>query len=198
MVAQDLARNAAANSLANAGRSNTSTGAAVSVSRESVVPFSAFSRFATATAPITVSHTGTSASTSIAFNLPEGESLSTALDAIDRTMLRIHVPAAIRGGTYGSARLFQQNTSSEPLLLLASFAAIYVVLGILYESFSHPLTILSTLPSAGVGALLALMLCGQDLSVIALIGIILLMGIVKKNAIMMIDFALEAERREGL
>jgi multidrug efflux pump len=143
------ARNAASNSLANAGRGNTSTGSAVSVARESVVPFSAFSHFATGTTPVSVNHTGTSASTSIAFNLPENESLSTALAAIDRTMNQIHVPATIRGGSYGTARLFQQNTSSEPLLLLAAFAAIYVVLGILYESYSHPLTILSTLPSAG-------------------------------------------------
>ncbi len=197
-VAQDSARNAASNSLANAGRGNTSTGAAVSVSREAVVPFSAFSHFSTGTTPLTVNHTGSSASTSIAFNLPEGESLSTALKAIDRTMKQIHVPTSIRGGSYGAARLFQQNTSSEPLLLLASFAAIYVVLGILYESYSHPLTILSTLPSAGVGALLALMATGNEFSLIAFIGILLLIGIVKKNAIMMIDFAIDAQRRQGL
>ncbi len=197
-VAQDTARNAAANSLANAGRGNTSTGAAVSTSREAVVPFSAFSHFATGTTPDTVNHTGTSASTSIAFNLPEGESLSTALAAIDRTMKQLHVPATIRGGSYGTARLFQQNSSSEPLLLLASFAAIYVVLGILYESFSHPLTILSTLPSAGVGALLALMATGNEFSLIAFIGILLLIGIVMKNAIMMVDFAIDAQRLKGL
>jgi multidrug efflux pump len=195
---QDSARNAAANALANAGRGNTSTGAAVSTSREAVVPFSAFSHFVTDTTPLTVNHTGTSASTSIAFNLPEGESLSTGLAAIDRTMRQIHVPTTIRGGSYGTARLFQQNTSSEPLLLLASFIAIYVVLGILYESYSHPLTILSTLPSAGVGALLALMVTGNEFSLIAFIGILLLIGIVKKNAIMMIDFAIDAQRRQGL
>jgi multidrug efflux pump len=197
-VAEDSARNAAANSLANAGRSNTSTGAAVSVSREDVVPFSAFSHFSTGVTPLTVNHTGTSASTSIAFNLPEGEALSTALAAIERTMSQIHVPTTIRGGSYGTARLFQQNTSSEPLLLLASFAAIYVVLGILYESYSHPLTILSTLPSAGVGALLALMATGNEFTLIAFIGILLLIGIVKKNAIMMIDFAIDAQRHQGL
>ena len=110
----------------------------------------------------------------------------------------VHVPTTIRGGSYGTARLFQQNTSSEPLLLLASFAAIYVVLGILYESYSHPLTILSTLPSAGVGALLALMATGNEFTLIAFIGILLLIGIVKKNAIMMIDFAIDAQRHQGL
>jgi multidrug efflux pump len=197
-AAQDVARNAAANSLANAGRGNTSTGSAVSVASEAVVPFSAFSRFATGTTPVTVNHTGTSASTSIAFNLPENESLGTGLAAIDRTMKQIHVPTTIRGGSYGTARLFQQNTSSEPLLLLAAFAAIYVVLGILYESYSHPLTILSTLPSAGVGALLALMATGNEFSLIAFLGILLLIGIVKKNAIMMVDFAIDAQRGQGL
>jgi multidrug efflux pump len=197
-AAQDVARNAAANSLANAGRGNTSTGSAVSVAPEAVVPFSAFSHFATGTTPVTVNHTGTSASTSIAFNLPENESLSTGLAAIDRTMKQIHVPTTIRGGSYGTARLFQQNTSSEPLLLLAAFAAIYVVLGILYESYSHPLTILSTLPSAGVGALLALMATGNEFSLIAFLGILLLIGIVKKNAIMMVDFAIDAQRSQGL
>jgi multidrug efflux pump len=197
-VAQDSARNAAANSLANAGRSNTSTGAAVSVAKEAVVPFSAFSHFSTGTTPVTVNHTGTSASTAIAFNLPEGESLSAALAAIAHTMTSLHVPATIQGGSYGTARLFQQNASSQPLLLLAAFAAIYVVLGILYESYLHPLTILSTLFPAGVGALLALMATGTELSLIAFIGILLLIGIVKKNAIMMIDFAIDAQRNQGL
>ena len=170
----------------------------MSTAKEAVVPFSAFSRFSTGTTPVTVNHTGTSASTSIAFNLPEGESLSTALAAIDRTMSSLHVPVTIRGGSYGTARLFQQNTSSWPLLLLGAFAAIYVVLGILYESYLHPLTILSTLPSAGVGALLALLATGTELSLIAFIGILLLIGIVKKNAIMMIDFAIDAQRNQGL
>jgi multidrug efflux pump len=197
-VAQDSARNAAANALANAGRKNTSTGAAVSVAKEAVVPFAAFSHFSTGTTPVSVNHTGTSASTSIAYNLAEGESLSTALAAIKRTMDRIHVPATIQGGSYGTARLFEQSASSQPLLLLAAFAAIYVVLGILYESYSHPLTILSTLPSAGVGALLALLATGNELSLIAFIGILLLIGIVKKNAIMMIDFAIDAQRHQGL
>jgi multidrug efflux pump len=163
-----------------------------------VVPLSAFSHVVTGTTPVTVNHTGTSASTSISFNLPEGESLGTALAAIDATMRRIHVPATIQGGSYGTARLFQQSSSNEPLMLLASFAAIYVVLGILYESYTHPLTILSTLPSAGIGALLALMATGNEFSLIAFIGILLLIGIVKKNAIMMVDFAIEAQRNLGL
>jgi len=193
-VTQDAARNLAANSLANAGRGNTSTGSAVSVSRETVVPFSAFSHFSTSTTPVSVNHTGTSVSTSIAFNLPEGESLSTALAAIDRTVSRIHVPVSIRGGSYGTARLFQQNASSQPLMLAAALLAIYVVLGMLYESYSQPLTIISTLPSAGVGALLALIGTDTEFSLIAFLGILLLIGIVKKNAIMMVDFALDAER----
>ena len=197
-IAQDAARNSASNSLANAGRGNTSTGSAVSVSREAVVPFSAFSHFATGTTAVSVNHTGTSASTSISFNLPEKESLSTALAAIDRTMERIHVPATIHGGSYGTARLFQQNTDNQWILILAALAAVYVVLGILYESYSHPLTIISTLPAAGVGALLALIATGTELSLIAFLGFLLLIGIVKKNAIMMVDFAIDAQRNQGL
>ncbi|HEY3785087.1 MAG TPA: efflux RND transporter permease subunit [Steroidobacteraceae bacterium] len=197
-VAQDAARNLAANSLANAGRGNTSTGSAVSVARETVVPFSAFSHFATGTTAVSVNHTGTSVSTSISFNLPEGEPLGTALAAIERTMNQIHVPVSIHGASYGNARLFQQNASAQPLMLAAALLAIYVVLGMLYESYSQPITILSTLPSAGVGALLALMATGTEFSLIAFLGILLLIGIVKKNAIMMVDFALDAERSLGL
>ncbi|HEY1312717.1 MAG TPA: efflux RND transporter permease subunit, partial [Steroidobacteraceae bacterium] len=197
-VAADLARNLAANSLANAGRGNTSTGSAVSIAAETVVPFAAFSHFSTGTTPVSVNHTGTSVSTSIAFNLPEGESLKTALDAIERKMADIHVPISIIGGTYGTARLFQQSNSNTPLMLVAALVAIYVVLGVLYESYSQPLTILSTLPSAGVGALLALLATGTEFSLIAFLGILLLIGIVKKNAIMMVDFALEAERNLGM
>jgi multidrug efflux pump len=194
----DAARNLAANSLANAGRGNTSTGAALSLKSETVVPLSAFSQLYTSNTAAAVNHTGTSASTSIAFNLPVGEPLSVALAAFDRTMQRIHMPSTIRGGTYGTARIFQQSSSSEPLMLLASFLAIYVVLGILYESFSQPLTILSTLPSAGVGALLALMATGNEFSLIAFLGILLLIGIVKKNAIMMVDVAIDSQRNGGM
>ncbi len=193
-VATDTARNLAANSLANSGRGNTSTGSAVSVASETMVPFSAFSHYVTGSTPVSVNHTGTSVSTAIAFNIPPGEALGTALKAIDRKMQDIHVPVGIRGGTYGTAKLFQQSNSNTPIMLLAALAAIYVVLGMLYESYSQPLTILSTLPSAGVGALLALLGTRTEFSLIAFLGILLLIGIVKKNAIMMVDFALEAER----
>jgi multidrug efflux pump len=197
-IAQDVARNLASNALANAGRGNTSTGSAVSVAKETVVPFSAFSHFETDTTAISVNHTGTSVSTSIAYNLPEGVSLGTAQDAIANKMAEIHTPVSIRGGAYGTARLFQQGIGNAPLLLLAAIVAIYVVLGILYESYSQPLTILSTLPSAGLGALLALLATGTEFSLIAFLGILLLIGIVKKNAIMMVDFALDAERHLGM
>jgi len=197
-VAEDAARNLAANSLANGGGGNTSTGSAVSVTAETLVPFAAFSHFLTSTTPVSVNHTGTSVSTSIAFNLQEGVSIGTALAAIEHKMSEIHVPVGVRGGTYGTANLFQQNNSNTPLMLLAALAAIYVVLGVLYESYAQPLTILSTLPSAGVGALLALMATDTEFSLIAFLGILLLIGIVKKNAIMMVDFALDAERNLGL
>jgi len=197
-VAADVARNATANALANAGRGNTSTGAAISGSLETVVPFAAFSHFATSTTPVSVSHTGTSVSTAIAFNLSKGVSLSQGIDAIERTMARIHMPISIRGSEYGTARLFRQQQSNFLWLLLGAVIAIYVVLGMLYESYAHPLTILSTLPSAGVGALIALLVTGTEFSLIAFLGILLLIGIVKKNAIMMIDFALQAERSLGL
>ena len=197
-VAQDAARNQASNSLANAGRGNTSTGSAVSVATETMVPFSAFSKLSVGTTPVSVNHTGTSVSTSISFNVPDGESLGTAIAAIEKKMSAIHMPVTIQGGTYGTAKLFQQSNSNTPLMLLAALLAIYVVLGVLYESYSQPLTILSTLPSAGVGALLALLATGTEFSLIAFLGILLLIGIVKKNAIMMVDFALDAERTLGM
>jgi multidrug efflux pump len=197
-VASDVARNLAANSLANSGRGNTSTGSAVSLATETVVPFSAFSHFTIGTTPVSVNHTGTSVSTSIAYNLQDGISIGTAQKAIVQKMADIHMPVSIHGGNYGTARLFQQSNDSTPLMLVAALAAIYVVLGVLYESYSQPLTILSTLPSAGVGALLALLATGTEFSLIAFLGILLLIGIVKKNAIMMVDFALEAERKLGM
>jgi multidrug efflux pump len=192
------AHNFAANSLANSGRGNTSTGSALSLQSETVVPLSTFSRFATNTTPVSVNHTGTSVSTSFSFNLPAGEPLSVGLAAINRTMIRIHAPTSVHGAPYGTAKLFQQSASEFPSLLLAAFIAIYVVLGMLYESFSQPLTILSTLPSAGVGALLALLATGNEFTLIAFLGILLLIGIVKKNAIMMVDFAVDAQRNRGL
>jgi multidrug efflux pump len=198
-AAQDVARNAAANSLANAGRGNTSTGSAVSIARETMVPFSAFSHFATGTTPVSVNHTGVSASTSIAFNLPNGVSLDQALAAVQRTMDRIHVPVSIQGSTYGTAQLFQQESSSEPLILLAALIAVYVVLGVLYESYSYPLIIiLPTVFSAALGALLALWITGTELGLVSFLGFLLLVGIIMKNAIMLIDFGVDAERRLGL
>jgi len=162
------------------------------------IPLSGFARWQPANAPLSVNHEGLSAATTISFNLPEGVSLSQASAAIDRTMTALGVPASVRGSFAGTAQVFQQSQSSQLWLMLAAIAAVYIVLGILYESYVHPLTILSTLPSAGTGALLALKLFDTPFSLIALIGILLLIGIVKKNAIMMVDFALEAERTQQL
>ena len=197
-VASDAARNLAANSLANSGRGNTSTGSAVSVAKENVIPLSAFSHFASNTTPTAVTHTGGQISTSFSFNLADGYSLQEALDAIDRTMNEIHVPTTVQGAAYGTARQFRQQQNSQPLMLLAALVAIYVVLGMLYESYRQPLTILSTLPSAGLGAVVGLAATGTEFSLIAFLGILLLIGIVKKNAIMMVDFALDAERNLGM
>ena len=134
----------------------------------------------------------------LSFNLAPGVSLGEAIKAVDRVKGDLHMPASIQGQFQGTAQAFQASLANEPILILAALVTVYIVLGVLYESYIHPITILSTLPSAGVGALLALYLFHTDFNVIALIGIILLIGIVKKNAIMMIDFALEAERKEGM
>ncbi len=162
-----------------------------------MVPLAAFTRYQPRTAPLQVNHQGQFPSVTISFNLPVGVALGTAVDAIKRAETEIQLPASIRGSFQGTAQAFQASLANEPLLILAALLAVYVVLGVLYESLIHPVTIISTLPSAGVGALLALLLFRTELSVIALIGIILLIGIVKKNAILMIDFAIEAERRHG-
>ena len=162
------------------------------------IPLSWFAHWQPANAPLSVNHEGLSAASTISFNLPEGVSLSQASEAIDRTMTAIGVPSSVRGSFAGTAQVFEQSQSSQLWLMLAAIGAVYIVLGILYESYVHPLTILSTLPSAGVGALLALELFDTPFSLIALIGILLLIGIVKKNAIMMVDFALEAERNGQL
>jgi multidrug efflux pump len=163
-----------------------------------MVPLMSFATFGLGTTPLAVNHQGQFVSTTISFNLADGVSLGEASDSITRTMSRIGVPNSIHGGFAGNANAFQQGQSSQPWLILAALLAIYIVLGVLYESYVHPLTILSTLPSAGVGAILALLVCGTQFTVIAFIGVILLIGIVKKNAIMMIDFALEAERQQNL
>ena len=162
-----------------------------------MIPVSTFARWDPGHTPLGVNHQGDFVATTISFNLPPGEPLSTAVAAIDRTMAEIRMPGTIHGGFQGTARTFQQSLSDEPLLILAALAAVYIVLGILYESYAHPLTILSTLPSAGVGALLALMAFHIEFTVMSLIGVILLIGIVKKNAIMMVDFAIDATR-EGM
>jgi multidrug efflux pump len=162
-----------------------------------MVPLSAFSRYAPSTAPLAVNHQSQFPSVTISFNLPAGVALGTAVDAVNRAEREIRLPGTIRGRFSGTAQAFQASLANEPVLILAALVTVYIVLGVLYESYIHPITILSTLPSAGVGALLALMITHNDLSVIALIGIILLIGIVKKNAILMIDFAIEAERNQG-
>jgi multidrug efflux pump len=163
---------------------------------DEMVPLAAFARYEEKTAPLAVNHQGQFPSVTISFNLPEGVALGTAVTAVERAGADLHVPSTLRGTFQGTAQAFQASLSNMPILILAALLAVYIVLGILYESTIHPITILSTLPSAGVGALLALRIFNLDLSVIALIGIILLIGIVKKNAILMIDFALEVERRE--
>ncbi len=191
-------RNLATNAIANIGRGGTSTGAAVSTAPEPMVPLSAIARFETGNAPLAVNHQGLFAATTISFNLKPGVSLGQATQAINEAILRIGVPATIVGTFEGTARAFQSSLRTQPLLILAALLAVYIVLGVLYESLVHPITILSTLPSAGVGAVLALLLFDTEFSIMALIGVILLIGIVKKNAIMMIDFALAAERSQGL
>jgi len=161
------------------------------------VPIGAFSQYNPITAPLSVNHQGLSPSVTVSFNLQPGVALGDAADAILAKAAKIGLPSTIHTGFSGTAQAYQDSLSSEPLLIAAALISVYLVLGILYESYVHPVTILSTLPSAGVGALLALLLTKTELTVIAVIGIILLIGIVKKNAILMIDFALAAERGEG-
>ena len=181
------------------GSTNTNTTATPNaVTSSNQVPLAAFARFVNTSAPLSIAHQEQFPSVTISFDLNEGYALSDAVAAISATQLAIGMPTSVTGSYSGDAAEFAKSLTGEPWLILAAAIVIYIVLGVLYESFIHPLTILSTLPSAGVGALLALMLFGYDLSVIALIGIVLLMGIVKKNAILMIDFAIEAERHQGL
>jgi multidrug efflux pump len=162
------------------------------------VPLAAFAHMETTTVPITVNHQGQFPVVTFSFNLAPGASLGEAVQAVNQVKTEIGLPASIQADFQGTAEAFRASLANEPVLILAALVTVYIVLGVLYESYIHPITILSTLPSAGVGALLALMVCGNDFSVIALIGIVLLIGIVKKNAIMMIDFALDAERKEGM
>jgi multidrug efflux pump len=161
-------------------------------------PLSAFTETKEMAVPITINHQGQFPVVTVSFNLAPGASLGDAVDAIATVKNELHMPTSIQGDFQGTAAAFLASLRNEPLLILAALVTVYIVLGVLYESYIHPITILSTLPSAGVGAVLSLLICGIDLGVIALIGIILLIGIVKKNAIMMIDFALEAERQQGM
>ena len=162
-----------------------------------MVPLSAFARFERTATSLAVNHQGQFPAVTISFNLAPGVSLGDAVKAVEAATQQMGFPASIRGSFRGTAQAFQASLANEPLLILAALVAVYIVLGVLYESYIHPITILSTLPSAGVGAVLALLIFRTELSIIALIGIILLIGIVKKNGIMMVDFALEAERKEG-
>ena len=173
---------------AAAGEATASTG---------MVPLGSISRLNDSTTPLAVNHQGQFPAVTMSFNLAPRVSLGQAVELINRAEQDIHMPSEIRGTFAGTAQAFQASLANEPMLIMAALLSVYIVLGILYESYVHPITILSTLPSAGIGALLALEICGIDLSVIALVGIILLIGIVKKNAILMIDFALEAERTQG-
>jgi len=192
------ARNASINALANSGKGSASAGAAVSTGQESMIPLATFTHYGPGNTPLAVNHQGLFVASTISFNLQPGYSLSDARSELRRASQEIHMPASIRGSLQGTARVFEESVANEPILIMAALAAVYIVLGILYESYIHPITILSTLPSAGVGAVLALLAFKTEFSIIAMIGVILLIGIVKKNAIMMIDFALEVKRSQNL
>jgi multidrug efflux pump len=181
--------------------SNGSASAAGNATSSSVpsnaVPLSAFTHLEKGTESLSINHQGQFPEVTVSFNLAPNAALGGAISEIENAQTKLNMPASVQYGFQGTAAAFQGSLSNEGLLILAALAAVYIVLGILYESFIHPITILSTLPSAGVGALLALILFKQDLSVVAIIGIILLIGIVKKNGIMMVDFAMEGEREHG-
>jgi multidrug efflux pump len=199
----NTAANAATSIVTGAGSSPASavfSGAAASsavFASGGQVPLSAFSHIELQTVPITVNHQGQFPVVTLSFNLAPKAALGEAVTAVNKVKDDLNMPASIQGAFQGTAEAFEASLQNEPILILAAIITVYIVLGVLYESYIHPITIISTLPSAGVGALLALIICRQDFSVIALIGLVLLIGIVKKNAIMMIDFALEAERQEG-
>jgi multidrug efflux pump len=186
------------NAIAVSGKGSASTGSAVSNTPEKMVPLSSVTRYEFGTTPLGINHQGLFVATTISFNLQPGKTLSDAVAFVNRTMNEVGVPATITGKFAGTAQAFQSSLNNQLFIVLAALAAIYIVLGVLYESYIHPITILSTLPSAGIGALLALEVFGVEFSIIAMIGVLLLIGIVKKNAIMMIDVALEVERKDGL
>jgi multidrug efflux pump len=181
------------------GASSTSStaNAAATTLRSNAVPLSAFTHVERVAEPLSINHQGQFPAVTVSFNLAPNAALGGAITAIEKAQKDLNMPVSVQYGFQGTAASFQGSLSNEGLLILAALAAVYIVLGVLYESFIHPITILSTLPSAGVGALLALILFKQDLSVVAIIGIILLIGIVKKNGIMMVDFAMEGEREHG-
>ena len=190
-----------ANALSPSASSPSSTGAnsagATSSATSNAVPLSAFAHFEKTTEALSINHQGQFPAITVSFNLAPNAALGDAITAVDKVQKDMHMPATLQAGFQGTAASFTNSLANEPLLILAALVTVYIVLGVLYESFIHPITILSTLPSAGVGAFLALILFRQDLSVVAIIGIVLLIGIVKKNGIMMVDFALEGERKHG-
>jgi multidrug efflux pump len=190
-----------ANALSPSTTAATGTGAnsagATSSAMSNAVPLSAFSHFENTTEALSINHQGQFPAVTVSFNLSPTGALGNAISEVDKVHADMHMPPSLQSDFQGTAASFRNSLSSEPLLILAALVTVYIVLGVLYESFVHPITILSTLPSAGVGAFLALILFRQDLSVVAIIGIVLLIGIVKKNGIMMVDFALEAERQHG-
>ena len=163
-----------------------------------MIPLAAISHYNPGNAPLSVNHQGLFVASTISFNLVPGAALGDASTEIDNAVKQIRMPASIHGSLAGTAQVFAESLAYEPVLIIAAIAAVYIVLGVLYESYIHPITILSTLPSAGVGAILALILFHSEFSIIGLIGVILLIGIVKKNAILMIDFAIEAKRSQNL
>jgi multidrug efflux pump len=180
-----------------ASSASSTANTAATTTASNAVPLSAFTHISRVAEPLSINHQGQFPAVTVSFNLAPNAALGGAITAIEKAQKDLNMPASVQYGFQGTAASFQGSLSNEGLLILAALAAVYIVLGVLYESFIHPITILSTLPSAGVGALLALILFKQDLSVVAIIGIILLIGIVKKNGIMMVDFAMEGEREHG-
>jgi multidrug efflux pump len=189
--------NAIKSGVGSGATSSSSANAATTTAASSAVPLSAFTHVERVAEPLSINHQGQFPAVTVSFNLAPNAALGAAITAIVKAQKDLNMPASVQYGFQGTAAAFQGSLSNEGLLILAALAAVYIVLGVLYESFIHPITILSTLPSAGVGALLALILFKQDLNVVAIIGIILLIGIVKKNGIMMVDFAMEGEREHG-
>ena len=197
-ASNNAVRIAAQSTIASTGNSSASSAASVSTSAETMTPLLAFSDYKSGNTPLAVNHQSQFVATTISFNLAPGKSLSDATATFARATQQIHMPSDLTGGFAGAALEYERSLGTEQLLVAAAIVAIYIVLGVLYESFIHPITILSTLPSAGVGAVITLLIFGIPFTIIALIGVILLIGIVKKNAIMMIDFALQAEREQGM